>query len=302
MIGYRLARAGAIPVSELPGPARTFAEIPYSTVTESSRQYHLRTYERWCRERREEPWPPTLERLLRYGAESARAKSYFTVREHLRIISMVERRRSGIDLYAHPTLQTLLQGVERERPPAPVLPLRSFQVERLFNYRPRTQAQHRMRAVCLLSYAAGFRVGNHVALNCDMVSFQTTGAIVSGLSDDRPVIFIGRAQNIDRCPVDALERLICGRSRGPVYLTHRNRVPDGRLSYNAVAVGSAIFGRAASVTPLSIDRIRLAGLLEQIQHIDIVRLAHFHGYRQAHQLANLLGRYVAAGQFRKRRR
>jgi hypothetical protein len=47
------------------------------------------------------------------------------------------------------------------------------------------------------------------------------------------------------------------------------------------------------VTPLSNDRIRVAGLLEQIQHIDIVRLAHFHGYRHVEPLANLLGRYVA---------
>jgi len=293
MRAYTVSRAGSLPVARLPVPARSFAELPYSTVTETSRQYHLRTYERWCGERGEEPWPPTLERLLRYAADRAQTKAFYTVREHVRIVSMVARKRTGQDLYAHPTLQSLLEGVKRERPPAPVRALRPSQVDKLLSYRPCTASQHRDRGIVLLSYAAGFTLSDHDALRCEMVGFGEDGATISELSADRPHFVIGRAKDPDRCPVEALRALIGERTSGPVYISSRCRARDKRLSYLGVAGEIAHYGRAAGVTPLSNDRIRLSGMLEQVQHVDIVRLAHFHGYRYVEPLAQLLGRYVA---------
>jgi hypothetical protein len=292
MAAYPVSRGGSLPVEQLPSVARTFSDLPYSAVTEISRKYHLQTYERWCRERGEKPWPPTLSRLMRYAADRAQTKAFFTVREHVRIVSMVERRRTGSDLYAHPTMQTLLEGIKRERPPAPVRPLRPSQVETLFSFQPCRAAQHRNRAIVLLSYSAGFTLGDHATLRCEMVSFAEEGAIVSGLSDDRPYFVIGRASDPQRCPVEALRTLIGERAEGFVYISSRCRAKDRHLPYSAIGGEIAGFGRAAGVRPLSNDRLRLAGMLEQIQHVDIVRLAHFHGYRQIEPLAQLLGRYV----------
>jgi hypothetical protein len=280
-------------VAALPDAARFYATFPYSPVTEHARLYHLGTYERWCRDRAEEPWPPTLERLLRYAADRAQTKAFFTVREHVRIVSMVERKRTGTDHYAHPTMQLLLEGLKRERPPAPVQPLRPAQVDKLLSFRPCRVAQHRNRAMVLLSYAAGFSLTEHARLRCEMISFERDGAVISELGEDRPYFFIGPATNPDRCPVEALRRLVGEHTTGPVYRSSRCRTVDKRLQYQALAGEFAHFGRVAGVTPLSNDRIRLAGLLEQNQHIDIVRLAHFHGYRHVEPLADLLGRYVS---------
>ena len=290
---YPVSRANSLAVEQLPIAARAFAELPYSAVTEVSRQYHVRIYERWCRERAEQPWPPTLERLLRYAADRAQSKAFYTVREHVRIVSMIERKRTGQDLYAHPMVQTLLEGIKRERPPAPVRPLRPSQIEKLLSFRPRHVSQRRNRAIVLLSYTAGFTLNDHVGFRCEMVSFGDEGATVSELSEDRPHFVIGPAADPDRCPVVALRALLGERTSGPVYVSSRCRRRDKGLPYLAIAGEIKYFGRAAGVTPLSNDRIRLAGLLEQIQHIDIVRLAHFHGYRHVEPLAQLLGRYVA---------
>jgi hypothetical protein len=286
-----VSRADSLPVAGLPSVARAFAELPYSPVTQVSWNYHLRTYERWCRDRKETPWPPTLERLLRFAADRAQTKAFFTVRNDVRIVSMVERKRSGLDLYAHPLLKTLLEGIKRERPPAPVRPLRPSQVEKLLSFRPERATQHRNRTIVLLSYAAGFGLNDHAALRCEMVSFGEEGATISGLSEERPYFMIGRATEPARCPVEALRALIGERTSGLVYPSRRRRADPG-LRYEPIAQAIQLFGVATGVTPLSNDRIRLAGLLEQVQHIDIVRLAHFHGYRHVEPLAQLLGRYV----------
>lgn len=301
MMARSLVSRASLPLKDFPLSAQAFAELPYAAFTEQSRQYHLRTYERWCRERDEEPWPATLERLLRYAAQRAETKAYMTVRAHVRIVSVEQRKHGGHDLFAHPTMQTLLEGIKRERPPAPVRPLRPGEIDTLLNFRPKTTAQHRDRVIVLLAYAAGFGIDDHVALQCEMVRFSEHGAIISGLSEDRPHIVIGRAANPDRCPVEALRALIGDRTSGPVYRSSRSRSADKPLQYGVIAYQVAHFGRTAGVTPLSNTRIRLSGLLEQARQIDIVRLAHFHGYRSIETLAVLLGRYVGtSGQVKSR--
>jgi hypothetical protein len=295
-------RVGTLPVAQLPSLALAFADLPYSPITQASFFYHLRTYERWCGERGEQAWPPTLERLLCYGADRAETKAYFTVREHLRIVSLVARKESGVDLFANPKVQELLQGVKRLRPPAPVLPLRPSQIERLFSYKPRTESQRRTRGMCLLTYGAGFRIREHARLRCEMVTIDEQGAVIRGLSESRLDLFIGRAKDPQRCPVRALEELIAGRVRGPVFRGSRCRAADGQLAYFSAAQEIERFGRAAGVTPLSFERLRLAGMLEQVRHIDAVRLAHFHGYRDPEHLASVLDRHVPVAGYVRRRR
>lgn len=300
----RPSRAGSLPVAQLPNEARAFAELPYADFTEASRLYHLRTYERWCARHEIAPWPPTLTVLLEFAAERAQTCAYYTVRAHVRIVSMEERKRSGVDYYAYPELQRALDGIRRRRPPRPVPPLRPAQVEQLFAYRPTTAAQRRARAMLLLSYAAGFSLLEHVRLRCEMVEFAEDGVTIRELGADRPRIFIGKGQDLERCPVRALRELVGARTAGFIY-SPRSRSHDRHYHYDGAHHLIATYGRAAGIAPLSNDRVRLAGLVEQARHIDIVRLAHFHGYRTPATLATLLGRYVEIGAgakwaFRKR--
>jgi hypothetical protein len=102
-----------------------------------------------------------------------------------------------------------------------------------------------------------------------------------------------------------LRATVDGRTEGWVYTTVRSPRRDKQFSYDGLGHELARYGRAAGVTPLSNDRIRIAGLIEQARNIDMVRLAHFHGYRSVTGLAALLGRYVevnAAIQWRAARR
>ena len=302
MGNYPSSRPNTLPVAALPDAARAFAELPYGPCTEASRQYHLRTYEAWCAQHGEEPWPPTLERLLRFGADRATTKAFYTVREHIRIVSMVERKRTGTNLYGHPSIQLLLRGLKRERPPAPVRPLRPSQMRALLAYEPPFPSQRQVRVMILLSYAAGFTLREHSRFRCEMITFTEHGAIIEGLDVDRPQFFIGRATDLEQCPVAALELLVAGRTSGPVYRSKRYESPDRAIRYDSMAWQMIRYGKTAGVEPLSADRVRLAGLLEQVQHIDVVRLAHFHGYRHVEPLAALLGRYVAVPYYRKRAR
>jgi len=285
-------RPGTLPVSDLPAAARVYAELPYSPVTEVTRQYHLRVYERWCAAVGEAPWPPTLEGLMRFAAERAQTKAYFTVREHVRTVSMVERKRSGVDLYAAPAMQQLLEGVKRDHRPRPVQPLRRSQLDALFDFRPQRSAQRVGRGIALLAYCCGFTIGEHVRLRVEMVRFAGEGAWIEELGDDRPLFYVGPARNPDRCPVRALSELIGTREVGPVFRGARCRSADGSFRYMGVERNLRCLGRAAGVTPLSNDRLRLAGMIEQSRNIDIVRLAHFHGYRGIEGFADLLGRHV----------
>jgi hypothetical protein len=299
---YPSSRANTLAVAELPQPARAFAELPYGPCTELSRQYHLRTYEAWCAQHGEEPWPPTLERLLRFGADRATTKAYYTVREHIRNVSLVERKRTGTNLYGHPSIQMLLRGLKRERPPAPVRPLRPSQIHALLAYEPRYPSQRQVRVMILLSYAAGFTLRQHSNFRCEMITFNEQGAFIDDLDVDRPHFFIGRAKDLKQCPVAALELLVGGRTSGPVYRSKRYESADRAIRYDSMACQIINYGKTAGVHPISADRVRLAGLLEQVQHIDVVRLAHFHGYRHVEPLADLLGRYVAVPHYRKRAR
>jgi hypothetical protein len=301
----RLARPGALPVEQLPELIRTFADLPYAPFTEAARQYHLRTYVAWCAERQRPPWPPTLSGLMQYAADRAPGHSYFTVREHVRIVSMVERRRSGIDLYARIEMQQLLDGIRRDSPPRPVLPLRPAQVHELLAYRPATGTQRLVRSALLLSYAAGLSLSEHNRIRCEMIVFERQGATISDLGPDRPLVFIGAARDIDRCPVRALRQLVGERTSGPLYTSVRSRGKEKGWTYWGLGAEMGRYGRTANVAPLSNDRIRLAGLIEQARHIDLVRLAHFHGYRSVNTLAALLGRYIevnAGTRFPRRRR
>jgi hypothetical protein len=288
---YPVSRAGTVAVSELPSGARAYAELPYSPVTETSRQYHLRTYERWCADRDIRPWPPTLQTLLVYAADRAQTKAFFTVREHVRNVCLVERKRSGRDLFAHPALHRLLEGVKRERPPAPVLPLRAAQVEQLFSFEPATDSQRTIRCILLLTYGAGLTLNEHARLMCEMLVFTDEGVWIEGL-DRRSALFVGRAKDRTRCPVEALCGLVAGRMLGPVYYARRAHSSNKGLKYSGIANLIAMYGHSAGVTPLSNDRVRHAGMIEQSRGIDVVRLAHFHGYRSAESIAQLLGRHT----------
>jgi hypothetical protein len=230
--------------------------------------------------------------MMEFSADRAKNCSYYTVRESVRIVSSVERRGSGVDLFARPELQLLLEGILRERPPCPVLPLRPAQVEKLFAYRPRTKAQCRVRVALLLSYAAGLGLSEHVGMRCEMVEFTPHGATVSEVAPDRPLLFIGMARDQARCPVRALRELIGERERGPLYTSPRSRGKEKGLTYDGLGCEIRRFGTWAGVVPLSNERVRFAGIIEQARHIDIVRLAHYHGYRSAGALAAHLGRYI----------
>ncbi len=286
------SRPGSLPVSKLPDDARAFAELPYAPFTEEARQYHLRAYERWCTGRARAPWPTDLETLLEFAADRAPGRSYYTIREHVRIVSMVERKRTGVDLYAHCAMRKALEGIKRECPPRPVQPLRPSQVDRLFAYRPRTNSHELIRTMALLSYAAGFTLLEHHRFRCEMIGFVGEAATIEGLGADRPLFHIGPAQEPERCPVRALRGTVAGRSEGWVYTTARSRRVDKHFSYDGLGQELGRFGAAAKVSPLSNDRIRIAGLIEQARNIDVVRLAHFHGYRSVNGLAALLGRYI----------
>ncbi len=287
-----VCRPGTLPVAQLPDDARAFAELPYAPFTEEARQFHLRAYERWCAGRARVPWPTSLQTLLEFAADRAPGRSYYTIREHVRVVSMVERARSGIDLYAHCAMRKALEGIKRDCPPRPVAPLRPSQISLLFAYRPKTAAHQVIRTMALLSYAAGFTLSEHHKFRCEMVTLTDEGATIEGLGDDRPLFHIGPAQDAERCPVRALRATIGRRSDGYVYTTVRSRRLDKHFSYDGLGQELARYGRAAGVTPLSNDRIRIAGLVEQARNIDIVRLAHFHGYRSVNTLAGLLGRYI----------
>jgi integrase len=291
---YPVSRGGTLAVAQLPDAARSYAELPYSAVTEMSRQYHLRTYERWCAEHRIAPWPPTLQTLMVYAAERAQTKAFFTVREHLRNVCLVERKRSGTDLFASPALHDLLDGIKRDRPPAPVLPLRAAQIEALFSYCPTTKAMRNIRCILLLSYTAGFTLNEHAELSCNMLTFKDDGVWIKGL-DRRPAFFVGSAKDPARCPVVALRALTSGRMVGPVYHSSRARSVHKGLKYRGIAHMIGRYGRLAGVKPLSNDRVRLAGMIEQSRGIDVVRLAHFHGYRHVLSVARRLGCHSSSG-------
>lgn len=266
-------RIGAIPVHDLPGPARAVAEFPYSVVTQTSRRYHRASYEAWCAEHNIAPWPPTLDNLLRYASHAARTKAYYTVRAHVLFVSLIERKRSGRDLASHPTMVALLDGLKRERPPAPPRPLRTTQIERLFSFEPNRLSRRTTQSLLLLTYCVGITLTHHLRLRCEMVSFEGENAIINGSDEDRPMIVIGPARSPARCPVRALRFLISGRSSGPLYHSSRGRI-DG-LSYAGTTGNIRSFGLAAGVTPLSNERVRLAGMIEQSRQIDMVRLAQF---------------------------
>jgi len=287
--------SATLAISDLPPNARAFANLPYSAVTEVARQYHLRSYETWCERRDIPPWPPTLTTLLMHAADCAQAAAFFTVKERIRVVSMVERKRSGVDLYLHSTMQKLLEGIRRENPSAPVSPLRRDQVDKLFSYVPATTAQRNMRCLLLLSYCAGFTLGEHVLLRCEMLRFVETGVWIEGLPR-RFSFFIGSAQNPERCPVAALRSLTSGRTVGPVFYSAHNRPRDQGYTYSGTRNMVSSYGRLAKASPLSNDRVRLAGMLEQSRHIDIVRLAHFHGYAHITSFAQLLNRYATRSQ------
>lgn len=142
----------------------------------------------------------------------------------------------------------------------------------------------------------------HSRFRCEMITFTEHGAIIDDLNVDRPHFFIGRAKDVQQCPVAALELIVAGRTSGPVYRSKRFESPDRAIRYDSMACLIIDYGKTAGVQPVSADRVRLAGLLEQVQHIDIVRLAHFHGYRHVEPLADLLGRYVPVPHYRKRTR
>lgn len=295
MRGVRNLRTPSVPLGALPPEARHFAEFPYSPVTEKSRRYHLRVYADWCTENALDPWPATLPRLMRFAAERAPLVAYFTVREHVRIVSMMERKRGGPDFYAHPTMQTLLRGIKRDRPPEPVSPVRPSQLKKLLAYRPTTAAQQRTRVMILLSYAAGFRLGDHTRFRCEMVDFADNGAWIRGLSEERPLFYIGPSDEPENCPVRALRGLMRDRTAGPMYHCGRSRGPAGNATYCGTGEAFRDYGNVAGVTPLSIERIRVAGLIEQSKKIDLVRLGHFHGQHCIEDLARSLDRYVPFG-------
>jgi hypothetical protein len=290
-----LVRPGTVPVNELPDAARAYGDLPYSIVTNQSRQYHLRFYERWCAEHNMPAWPATLERLLTFAASCAKTQAYYTIRGHLLVITMVERKRSGIDLFADSRMYHFLGGLKRVKPPQPVSPLRADRVDALLAYQPKFKSQRTTRTIILLSYTAGFTLNDHANFRCEMVTFDEDGAMIEGLDLDRHLFHIGLGSDPDRCPVRALRALIDGRTAGPVYWSSRAHTPDGALSYRGIACDIQHYGRAAAITPLSNERIRLAGMIEQARHVDFVRLAHFHGYRQAETLARLLGHHIPGG-------
>jgi hypothetical protein len=297
-------RLGALPVAELPFNARVYAQYPCARHTDELRQYYLRSFEKWCASKNLTPWPLTAEALLQFASESAATKSYWTIRGGVRVISLEERKRSGVDLFALPAMQRLLNGIKRDRPPQPVQPLRPSQLNKLLDFRPRTAPQRVGCAIVLLSYCCGLNMIEHANFRVEMVRFEGDGAWIEGLSDDRPRFYVGPAQNPNRCPVRALRELVANRQHGPMYLGARCRSPERGLSYQGIVVELGRLGRIAGVSPLSNNRIRLAGMIEQSKKIDIVRLAHFHGYRKVGALANLLGRYLptSVGAWKRQRR
>lgn len=299
---YISSRAGAPAVGDLPAAARAVAEFPYSRVTEANRQYHLRAYESWCTRLNATAWPLALPTLLAYAVDAARTKAYLTVRAHILVVSMVERKRSGRDLARHPTITALLTGLKRDKPPQPPRPLKAEQIERLFSYEPESQPQQATRSLLLLTYTAGITLTDHIALRCEMISFEGERAIITGLNVDRPSIVIGAGRSSDRCPVQALRHLSFGRKSGPIYISVRGRTRElGGMQYYGLADNIRYFGLAAGVKPLSNERVRLAGMIEQSRNIDAVRLAQFHGYRSVENISSVVGRHIDQHHRYKRR-
>jgi hypothetical protein len=119
----------------------------------------------------------------------------------------------------------------------------------------------------------------HLALQIEMITFVDQGLVIRGLSPHRPQIFVGHAQDAQRCPVRAVQVEVGDRAIGPLWISPRSRRPDGGMVYGGLKTCVELYGKACGVRRLSNERVLQSGLVEMSIRVSPFRLAHFLGRR-----------------------
>lgn len=294
MIDTPRSRSGKTAINDLSASVKRYATKPYRKNGQIAWDYHIAAYDRWCRERELDPFPLDVYRILEFAADRAQRYAFFNVRESVRLVAMQHRKMTGEDLYSNTRVATFLAGLRRTKPPRPLLPLQMSKYALIVDCVGKTWKTRRSRVMAMLIWNAGFTLRELHLLDVEMVSFNDKGANVRFPSSAayRERVFIGRAQESKSCPVLALEQLISerGLKSGAIF----NKTAKGnpgvayRLAVGAVGEAVKLLGKQVGIVPLTIERIRLGGIIAQSRNVDIVTLASYHGLRAIEHLANFV--------------